>query len=689
MSKDSKKCAVVILICANSAAEDELLSLEESHSVLLHRLRLALQGVGFNGVRIENTTYENDENEENIKDSKGSSYIYMASTIWIYAELVQFSVKLKLAKACRSKSIVTVIDEDCQVVLESRWNSPIYSPYAYLSSFTPSTSLLQYDCTLQNGEVMHNFQKVVSDTIGNCEGFSPCSPCTSVLLSGFTGSGKTSLVLEHAVRIYPDATVVNIRSGEVMARCYEENIASPVDILMEAFKTSFITTPCIVIFDDLDRLIAKNSPLPHSEEIEKVVSLYLQIVASIKSSEKYCKFGMLVVGCVELASSISSNVRELFDTDISIPNPIASERRKIIKQLYKNQSGVSDSKIGPLREKAMFSYADSITNVSFGAYLYAAYDFILRLGDLEQNTRATDNNTFMNSEICGHEKEKQEVYELLAWPRIYTELYKLFNVKPIIGILLYGPPGTGKTLLAKVCAQELDCSFLNIRIPDVVRGHIGTGEQKLRDFFAEAKLSAPCIVFIDEFQSIFTSRSDHGSAGHEEDKTGSSLSSALASCFDDLSIWNEHAGIESMVTVIAATNEPWAIDRSFLRSGRLEKSVYLGTLDEIGRKQIIIEQLSKMKLENSNGGDYDNCDDDVIALTSHTVNFTGADMKYMCRKAMMEMRQHEDENCKNSTKEVEFSKKQFLDTCSSLVIKKNVKPSQVSEERKEMYRTWC
>ena len=720
-------CAVVVLTCLSPADESELLSIPISFSVLLHRLRGALNGTHWRAIAraMRNITHKSKEGEDGsaANDPSTPSRVYHASSTWTYDRIVQFSLKLKLTQACNSKEIDIFIGEDCHVVLDSRWNSMLYSPFAISSS---STSTLQYDAILQNTEVVNEFG-IASRILGTPNisnhgtGNDTSSHCASILLSGPSGSGKTSLVAHHAVRMYAKSTVVCIRCGEVMARYFEENAASPVDVLMEAFKTAFVATPSIVIFDDLDHLLSMDSSLQHTEEVVKFICQFLQIIASMKrnaNDKDSCDCGMLVIGCVESLSKLNSNILDLFDFRINIPLPIARERRNIIKRLYEYHSKKSDivetsnaTYYEKIQLKTLYSYADSKNKLSFGAFLFAAYDFIMKIEHQNVQSkpetansivRNLDRNFFVNTEICGHEKEKQVIHELIAWPRVHTELYKLFNVKPIIGILLYGPPGTGKTLLAKVCAQELECSFVNIRIPDIVRGHIGTGEQKLRDLFIEAKLSAPCIVFIDEFQSIFTSRRDDGNI-ESSNTTSSSLSSTLAGCFDDLSTWNEHAGIESMVTVIAATNEPWSIDRSFIRPGRLEKSLYIGTLDEVGRKQIIKEQIRMMKTGcvdvdvSDNDDDDDDDDNDVVALTAHTINFTGADMKYMCRKASMELRKHQEKSSKEGNKDTAidnedklgFNKQQFLQKCLSLVIHKTIQASQVLEERRKLYRNWC
>jgi AAA family ATPase len=114
---------------------------------------------------------------------------------------------------------------------------------------------------------------------------------------------------------------------------------------------------------------------------------------------------------------------------------------------------------------------------------------------------------------------------------------------------------------------------VNISLVDAVRGEIGSGEKRIRELFAEAKRSAPSIIFIDEFQAMFTSR-EEGVASASD--VGATLTVTLSGCFDDLSIWNRYSGLESLFTVVASTNEPWAIDRSFLRPQRLQRCLFMG-----------------------------------------------------------------------------------------------------------------
>jgi len=178
-------------------------------------------------------------------------------------------------------------------------------------------------------------------------------------------------------------------------------------------------------------------------------------------------------------------------------------------------------------------------------------------------------------------------------------------------------------LLPRTLAEELGCSLVNLRISDVVRGEIGTSEKRVAQLFQEAKRCAPSVLFIDEFQALFTSRSGDGG-----DSSGSSLTVTLSGCFDDLNVWNRHAGAESLVTVIASTNEPWAVDPGFLRPGRLDKCVFVGPLDAPGRLEFLTKRLPCVaSLEENNRPELEQEHALVLArAAAATAGFTGADL---------------------------------------------------------------
>ena len=206
-------------------------------------------------------------------------------------------------------------------------------------------------------------------------------------------------------------------------------------------------------------------------------------------------------------------------------------------------------------------------------------------------------------------------------------------------IKIFQQSTTGKTLLAREIAEELNGKFIVLKLSDILRGHIGVGERIVRDIFADAKSNAPSVLFIDEFQALFSSRQnaaeERGEGGkHSADSAGASLSAALAQCLDDVVSWNQYAGSSSLITVIAATNEPWAIDIGFLRAGRFDKSIFVGPMESSGRFAMLRKEFhlyciintSEYIADSTPSNVYDN--DYFLKVLSETMTntYSGADI---------------------------------------------------------------
>ena len=178
---------------------------------------------------------------------------------------------------------------------------------------------------------------------------------------------------------------------------------------------------------------------------------------------------------------------------------------------------------------------------------------------------------------------------------------------------------TGKTWIAAAVAREISGHFISMKLSDILSGHVGVAEARVRDVFDEAMQHAPAIIFVDEFQALFASRDAKDKGG------GSSLTSTLSGCFDDISCWNASAGLNAMVTVIAATNEPWAIDAGFLRPGRFDKILYVGPMNT-SERTLLISSLMK-KLENVL-----EIKGEASAIADRTEGYTAADISHLIQR---------------------------------------------------------
>eukprot|EP01035_Chromulina_nebulosa_P019002 gene19002-24820_t len=114
--------------------------------------------------------------------------------------------------------------------------------------------------------------------------------------------------------------------------------------------------------------------------------------------------------------------------------------------------------------------------------------------------------------FSGLNKVKRRLEEIILWPNRFKEIFKSFNQIADNGVLLFGPPGTGKSLLPRVICSELQLSLIKVHLVEVVRGEIGSGERALRELFKQAQKRSPSLIFIDEFQAIFSSRRDQSSS---------------------------------------------------------------------------------------------------------------------------------------------------------------------------------
>ena len=181
-------------------------------------------------------------------------------------------------------------------------------------------------------------------------------------------------------------------------------------------------------------------------------------------------------------------------------------------------------------------------------------------------------------DVAGQEGAKQEVKEIVDFlknPQKYTDL----GGKIPKGALLVGPPGTGKTLLAKAVAGEAGVPFFSISGSEFVEMFVGRGAAKVRDLFKQAKEKAPCIVFIDEIDTIGKKRDGGGFSGNDEREQ------TLNQLLTEMDGFDNHKGI----VVLAATNRPDSLDPALLRPGRFDRRIPVELPDLTGRKNILEE----------------------------------------------------------------------------------------------------
>ncbi|KAG0316052.1 hypothetical protein BGZ97_007500 [Linnemannia gamsii] len=210
---------------------------------------------------------------------------------------------------------------------------------------------------------------------------------------------------------------------------------------------------------------------------------------------------------------------------------------------------------------------------------------------------------------------RDELRMAVVEPIKYPTLFASVGIQTPAGVLLWGPPGCGKTLLAKAVASESRTNFISVKGPELLNKYVGESERGIRQVFARARASAPCVIFFDELDALCAKRDD-------------SQSEASARVVNTL--LTELDGMEnrSAVYVIAATNRPDIIDAAMLRPGRLDKLLYvqLPTMEE---RLDILQTLSK---KTPLGPDVKL---DMVASDERCENFSGADLASLVREAGM------------------------------------------------------
>lgn len=227
--------------------------------------------------------------------------------------------------------------------------------------------------------------------------------------------------------------------------------------------------------------------------------------------------------------------------------------------------------------------------------------------------QATGGITFRD--VAGQDEAKEaltEIVDFLHNPKKYSDI----GAKLPKGALLVGPPGTGKTLLAKAVAGEANVPFFSISGSEFVEMFVGMGAAKVRDLFKQANEKAPCIVFIDEIDTIGKKRDGGGFSGNDEREQ--TLNQLLS----------EMDGFDGMkgVVILAATNRPESLDKALLRPGRFDRRVPVELPDLAGREAILRVHAKKIKLGQ---------DVDFNAIARATSGASGAELANMVNEGAL------------------------------------------------------
>ncbi|EQC39804.1 hypothetical protein SDRG_03227 [Saprolegnia diclina VS20] len=241
--------------------------------------------------------------------------------------------------------------------------------------------------------------------------------------------------------------------------------------------------------------------------------------------------------------------------------------------------------------------------------------------------------------FAGYSALKNRLLELISYRFERKEALAALGVQSVSGILLYGPSGCGKTTLVRGLAAKCNANFVRVQSSDLLSKYFGETEKSIRDVFARARASAPCILFFDELDAIAEKRAFDSSGGGSSSSVYARVLSTLLNEMDGV------GGQASEVIVMAATNRKDALDAALVRPGRIDQALEVGYPDQNDRLAIFESYTRRMPLAE---------DVDVAALAStpfdlrsdlskmeRAAHMTGADIGAICKAAAFHALRHD------------------------------------------------
>lgn len=457
-------------------------------------------------------------------------------------------------------------------------------------------------------------------------------PPKGVLLHGPPGTGKTRLA--RAVANESDASFHLINGPEIMGSAYGESEQRLRQVFEEAAKNA----PSIVFIDEIDSIAPKRGQVTGEAE-KRLVAQLLTLMDGLEA-----RANIVVIAATNRPEAIDEALRRpgRFDREIVVGVPDDRGRREILgihtrgmplgdavdlAELARTTYGFVGADLAALTREAAIEAVRRIMprlNLEEGTIPPEVLDTLSVTRDdfLEALKRVQPSAmrevmvqapTVRWEDVGGLDDAQMRLKEGVELPLKDPDAFRRLGIRPAKGFLLYGPPGTGKTLLAKAVAREAEANFIATKSSDLLSKWYGESEQQIARLFARARQVAPCVIFIDELDSLVPAR---GGAMGEPQVTERVVNTILA----------EMDGLEELqsVVVIGATNRPNLIDPALLRPGRFDELVYVGVPDKAGRERILRIQTEKMPLAS---------DVDLGSIAEQTQRYTGADLEDVVRRA--------------------------------------------------------
>jgi transitional endoplasmic reticulum ATPase len=452
-------------------------------------------------------------------------------------------------------------------------------------------------------------------------------PIRGVLLVGPPGTGKT--LTARALAEDLGVSYIAIAGPEVMGKYYGEAETRLRGVFEKAAKSA----PCVVFIDEIDSLAPDRSKV--EGEVEKRVVAQLLTLMDGFSQTK----GVIVLAATNRPDHLDPALRRpgRFDREVQYRVPDRNGRLEILQILTRamptdgsvDLAAIADLTVGMVGadlkavcQKAAYlalrRQVPSLQEPLPEVMTIEQPDFLQALRAIKPSVLRSVEIEVPNvdwSEIGGLEDIKRTLQESVEGALLYPELYQQTGAKAPRGILLWGQPGTGKTLLAKAIASQARANFVAVNGPELLSRWVGAAEQAVRELFAKARQASPCVVFIDEIDTLAPARGKfNGDSGVSDRVVGQLLTEldGLQDCPD--------------VLLVGATNRPDAIDVALMRAGRLDLQLKVDLPDFQSR-------LAILQVHNR---DRPLFDVDLADFAAQTEGWNGADLALLSNQAALE-----------------------------------------------------
>ena len=458
-----------------------------------------------------------------------------------------------------------------------------------------------------------------------------------ILLYGPPGCGKT--LIARALAGEAGASFYSI-SGSDFVEMYVGVGAARV---RELFREARENAPAIVFIDELDSVGHRRSGgamagAAGGGEREQTLNQLLAEMDGFSPLE-----GIVLIGATNRPDVLDPALLRpgRFDRAVGLERAGAADRLKILELHASSRRLEHDVDFGPIAQGANGLTGADLANVINEAALLAAQKRrttisqeelaqglarIMEAPERQRRLSMRDRSVGRKSggldkritfdDVAGQDAAKADLRELVAFlaePERFTGL----GAKLPKGVLLFGPPGCGKTLLAKAVAGEANATFMTVAASEFVEVFVGEGAARVRDLFAEAKMSAPAIVFIDEIDALGARRSQRATAGGSQE-----AEQTLNQLLVELDGFDPSSG----VLLMAATNRPDMLDPALLRPGRFDRTVGLERPSEQDRLKILTLHASGMTIAPGT---------DLAAIANRAHGLTGADLAGVVNEAAL------------------------------------------------------